>query len=43
MRRVLVPKENLREVDAALAGVEVVPVASVAQVLRSIPDKRRRR
>jgi ATP-dependent Lon protease len=43
MRCVLVPKENLREVDAALAGIEVVPVASVAQVLRSIPDKRRRR
>lgn len=43
MRRVLLPKENLREVDAALAGLEIVPVTSVQQVLRSVPTKRRRR
>jgi ATP-dependent Lon protease len=43
MRRVLLPKENLREVDAILAGLEIVPVATVQQVLRSIPTKRRRR
>ncbi|MBV9232898.1 MAG: Lon family ATP-dependent protease [Candidatus Eremiobacteraeota bacterium] len=43
MRRVLLPKENFREVDALLAGLEVVPVASVDHVLRSLPNKRRRR
>jgi ATP-dependent Lon protease len=43
MRRVLLPKENLREVDTALAGLQIVPVATVQQVLRSIPTKRRRR
>jgi ATP-dependent Lon protease len=42
MRRVLVPKENLRETDAALAGLEIVPATSVAQVLRDLPKKRRR-
>ena len=41
MRRVLIPKENAREVDAALAGVEVVPVTSVEQVLRDLPKRRR--
>lgn len=41
MRRVLVPKENAREVDAALAGLEVVPVTSVAQILRDLPPRRR--
>jgi ATP-dependent Lon protease len=43
MRRVLVPKENIREVDIALAGLEVVPVTNVEQVLRDLPKKRRRR
>ncbi|MBV9263010.1 MAG: Lon family ATP-dependent protease [Candidatus Eremiobacteraeota bacterium] len=43
MRRVLLPKENIREVDAKLAGLEVVPVSSVEHVLRSLPNKRRRR
>jgi len=42
MRRMLVPKENAREIDAALAGVEVLPVSSVAQVLRILADRRRR-
>ncbi|MFY9632826.1 MAG: Lon family ATP-dependent protease [Candidatus Cybelea sp.] len=42
MRRVLVPKENLRETDAALGGLEIVPATSVAQVLRDLPKKRRR-
>jgi ATP-dependent Lon protease len=41
MRRVLVPKENAREIDAALSGLEVVPVTSVAQVLRDLPKRRR--
>jgi ATP-dependent Lon protease len=43
MRRVLLPKENAREVDTALAGLAVVPVANVEQVLRELPNKRRRR
>ena len=43
MRRVLLPKENAREVDASLAGLEVIPVANVEQVLRLLPAKRRRR
>jgi ATP-dependent Lon protease len=36
MREVFIPKENVREVDAALAGIEVVPVSAVAQVLRDL-------
>jgi ATP-dependent Lon protease len=40
MRRVLIPKENAREVDATLAGLEVVTVTSVAQVLRDLPTWR---
>jgi ATP-dependent Lon protease len=43
MRRVLVPKENAREINGALPGVIVVPVANVQQVLRDLPNKRRRR
>jgi ATP-dependent Lon protease len=41
MRRVLVPKENAREIDGALSGMDVVPVSSVAQVLRDLPERRR--
>jgi ATP-dependent Lon protease len=41
MRRVLVPKENAREIDVALSGMDVVPVTSVAQVLRDLPKRRR--
>jgi ATP-dependent Lon protease len=36
MSRVLIPKENLREVDVALAGIDVVPVTGVEQVLRDL-------
>ncbi len=43
MRCVLLPKENAREVDATLAGLVVVPVTNVTQVLRELPNKRRRR
>lgn len=43
MRRVLVPRENVREIDSALAGLEIVPVANVAQVLAGLPAARRRR
>jgi ATP-dependent Lon protease len=42
MRRVLVPKENVREIDTALAGVYVVPVATVDQVFRELRLRRRR-
>ncbi|MBV8432984.1 MAG: Lon family ATP-dependent protease [Candidatus Eremiobacteraeota bacterium] len=42
MRRIIVPKENVREIDAALAGVEVVPVATVEQVLRELRLTRRK-
>ncbi len=40
MRRVLIPKENAREL-AKLAGLEVVPVANVEQILRELPKTRR--
>ncbi len=43
MRRVLVPKENARDVDSLLAGLEIVPVANVQQVLEDLPAKRPRR
>jgi ATP-dependent Lon protease len=43
MRRVLIPKENAREVDASLSGLKVVPVSNVDQVLRNLPKRRRRR
>lgn len=42
MRRVLLPKENAREVGA-LTGLEVVPVSNVDQALRNLPKRRRRR
>ncbi|HET9029156.1 MAG TPA: Lon family ATP-dependent protease [Candidatus Aquilonibacter sp.] len=34
MRAMVLPKENLREVDASLAGVDIVPVANVDQALK---------
>ncbi len=34
MRAMLVPKENMREIDRSLAGIEVVPVSSVEQAFR---------
>jgi ATP-dependent Lon protease len=49
MRCVIVPKENAREIDATLPGVEVLPVTGVDQVLRELrlqrraPAKNRRR
>ncbi len=42
MRCVIVPKENAREIDASLAGVEVLPVTAVDQVLRELRLQRRR-
>ncbi|HEY5426887.1 MAG TPA: Lon family ATP-dependent protease [Candidatus Tumulicola sp.] len=41
MRRMIVPKENAREIDAALAGIDVVPVSTVEQVLRELHMHRR--
>jgi ATP-dependent Lon protease len=42
MRRVLVPKENAREVASALGGLDVLPVTNVEQVLRETQRKRLR-
>jgi len=36
MRAILVPKENVREIDRGLAGIEVVPIASVEQAFRAL-------
>ena len=36
MRAMLLPKENAREVDVTLSGVQVVPVATVDQALREL-------
>lgn len=36
MRKMLVPKENVREIDAALAGIDVAPVTNVEQALREL-------
>lgn len=41
MRRAIVPKENAREIDAALTGMEVVAVSGVEQVLRELHIHRR--
>jgi ATP-dependent Lon protease len=41
MHRVLIPKENVRDVDAALSGLEVVPVASVDYALRELGMNKR--
>ncbi|HEV3092778.1 MAG TPA: Lon family ATP-dependent protease [Candidatus Cybelea sp.] len=41
MKHVIVPKENAREIDAGLTGMQVVPVGSVAQILRELPKRRR--
>ncbi|HEY8298509.1 MAG TPA: Lon family ATP-dependent protease [Candidatus Baltobacteraceae bacterium] len=36
MRAIVVPKENVREIDAALAGIEVIAVTSVEQAFRAL-------
>lgn len=36
MRAILVPKENLREIDRTLAGIDVIPIASVEQSFRAL-------
>ncbi|MDQ2681277.1 MAG: Lon family ATP-dependent protease [Candidatus Eremiobacteraeota bacterium] len=34
MRAIVIPKENLREIDATLAGIKVITVSSIDQVFR---------
>ncbi len=41
MRRVLIPKENARDVDAALAGLDIVTVTSVDYALRELGMNKR--
>jgi len=41
MRRVLIPKENTRDVDAGLAGLDIVPVTSVDYALRELGMNKR--
>jgi len=36
MRAILVPKENIGEIDRALAGIEVIPISSVDQAFRAL-------
>ena len=36
MRAVLVPRENAREIDATLEGIEVIPVGTVADALAAL-------
>lgn len=44
MRAIVIPRENLREVDPALSGIEVIPVSSVDEALAVLgnPPVRRR-
>jgi hypothetical protein len=32
----LLPKDNLREIDRTLAGIEIVPIASVSEATRTL-------
>ncbi len=41
MRRVVIPRENGREVDATMAGLDVVPVTDVEHVLRELNMNKR--
>ena len=41
MRRVLIPKENARDVDAGLAGLDIVTVTSVDYALRELGMNKR--
>jgi ATP-dependent Lon protease len=36
MRAIFVPKENMREIDRSLAGIEVVPISSVEQAFKAL-------
>jgi len=41
MRAMIVPKENVREVDASLAGVDIVPVTNIEQALKFMHTKKK--
>ncbi len=43
MRRILIPKENIREVDGTFPGLDIVAVARVEQILQDLPKGRRKR
>jgi hypothetical protein len=36
MRAIVLPRENAREIDAVIEGIEVVPVATVAEALAAL-------
>lgn len=36
MRAILVPKENIREIDRTLAGIDVIPISSVEQAFKAL-------
>ena len=36
MRAMIVPKENLREIDADLSGIKIIPVTSIDQAFRAL-------
>jgi ATP-dependent Lon protease len=41
MRRVVIPRENAREVDATMAGLDIAPVLDVEHVLRELKMNKR--
>ncbi len=41
MRAMILPKENVREVDASLAAVEIVPVTNIDQALKFMHTKKK--
>jgi ATP-dependent Lon protease len=41
MRTVLIPRENIREVDKTMTGIDVVPVTDVEHVLRELNIRRK--
>jgi len=36
MRAMIVPKENLREIDAGLSGIQIIPVSTIEQAFRAL-------
>ena len=36
MRAMIVPKENLREIDAGLSGIQIIPVSTIDQAFRAL-------
>jgi ATP-dependent Lon protease len=41
MRAMILPKENIREVDASLSGVDIVPVTNIDQALKFMHTKKK--